>query len=521
MMILKAVEWDNSNAVLTISGIMEETLVRSSGIWAKKTKFFIYRAVTYFSFLLVPIWLQKSIHLHQAVHIPVMVFYMLFMVGQWFLFGKELDHRLKIYFRVNSSLDRVVYRLLTGMAFFVLYFNLLSLLPHKWIYNSFWATWVALGLFYSWPTRGKIIQESVSTNFGEFKFLDSFEKTLVSLILLMLVVSMPEIPTLTNYSALKLFFDPQELLSPHFWNFLTVNYYPFRSYPDLFRLAVSMHFYFVCIGLFLLAFYALLRYFVSRRLSLLGIFALISSWSFSKILGANYGDAIISTFSIFSIWSILWITKSSTYRAGLFLGIVGYLGTIINQTYAFLLPLNTLMLYFVFLKDKTPWFKKQLVKYSLIGFFLVIFVLLTHRYVDTFSPFQWNLMLTDFKIIFERKAFNILSVFGLVIIFLKMFSNKIALLSEFKIDQSKLNELLLLFVLFGLYAFILDHRLISSFSMMWPIVMLSLLPIELLFQSISRLRSRRNMIYLIYILICLLDSHFEGRVKIFLRLFES
>jgi hypothetical protein len=57
--------------------------------------------------------------------------------------------------------------------------------------------------------------------------------------------------------------------------------------------------------------------------------------------------------------------------------------------------------------------------------------------------------------------------------------------------------------------------------MIWVLSFLSLIPIELIFQSISRLRSKRNMIYLIYILICLLDSHFEGRVKIFLKIFNN
>jgi hypothetical protein len=54
---------------------------------------------------------------------------------------------------------------------------------------------------------------------------------------------------------------------------------------------------------------------------------------------------------------------------------------------------------------------------------------------------------------------------------------------------------------------------------MWILALLSLIPIEILFQTLSKLRSSRNMIYLIYILICLLDSHFEGRLKIFLKMF--
>ncbi len=54
---------------------------------------------------------------------------------------------------------------------------------------------------------------------------------------------------------------------------------------------------------------------------------------------------------------------------------------------------------------------------------------------------------------------------------------------------------------------------------MWVLALLSLFPLELLFQRISRLRSSRNLIYAAYILIALLDSHFEGRVKILYRMF--
>jgi hypothetical protein len=43
-----------------------------------------------------------------------MLAYIMFMGGQWYLLGKEIDHRLKIYFRANSSIDRVLYRLIIG-----------------------------------------------------------------------------------------------------------------------------------------------------------------------------------------------------------------------------------------------------------------------------------------------------------------------------------------------------------------------------------------------------------------------
>jgi hypothetical protein len=66
-----------------------------------------------------------------------------------------------------------------------------------------------------------------------------------------------------------------------------------------------------------------------------------------------------------------------------------------------------------------------------------------------------------------------------------------------------------------------EKDLIHSFGLMWFVVFLSVLPLEWIFQSISRLRSRRNFIYLVYVLVCLLDSHFEGRLRILYNFYQS
>ena len=495
-------------------------LKNNLGIVYLKSKFFIYRLVSYFSFLLIPVWVQKSIHLNHAALCLMMTLYIMFMMGQWFLLGKEIDHFLNISFRVNSSIDRIIYRLFLGMIFFIIYFYLLSLLPNKWIYNGFWITWVLLGIFYSWPTRGKIIRESVSTNFNEFRYLDSFEKTLVALAFIIYFFSVPEISTFTNIEALKLFLDPLEKINPLFWNFLTINYYPFKKYPLLFKIAWTIHFYLVGTGLFLLTFYALLRFFCSRRVSLLGVFSLLSSWSFSKILANNLGDAITTTYSLLWIWTTLWVIKSSTYKLGLFLGIVGYLGVIINQTFFFLVLIQIYLLYFYFLKDRTAWFKKQLMKYCSVGLVFILFILFFNmKSFEVFRPLNKNFF-NEVADIISNKAFFSLSVFGFLILSLKLLSSKLILIRDVYFDTFRVKVFLTLTLIMFLYSILFDDHLIKSFSLMWPIAFLSLIPLELLFQSISKFRSGRNMIFLVYILICLLDSHFEGRVKIFLGLFN-
>ncbi|MEX1100247.1 MAG: hypothetical protein WEB87_07465, partial [Bacteriovoracaceae bacterium] len=179
---------------------------------------------------------------------------------------------MKIYYRANSSMDRIIYRLLNGNIFLILFFNILYLLPPAATEASFWAFFSLVGLFYSWPTRGKIIEESMAGQFGEFRFLDNFERTVLLVIIAMFLVSLPELPLFQNIEALKLYFDPKEEVHGLIWNFLTVNYIPFDSYSRLFNLAWSFHFYFYGVGIFLLAFYCLLRFFFVRRLAILGVF---------------------------------------------------------------------------------------------------------------------------------------------------------------------------------------------------------------------------------------------------------
>ncbi len=500
---------------------MDNTLEKKSGILYLKSKFFLYRIVMYFSFLLIPVYVQKSLTLKPIYLFISMILYCSFIMSQWFFLGKEIDHRLKIYFRVNSSIDRVVYRLFLGMFFFILIFNLLYLLPSKWVYNSFWIIWGSLGLFYSWPTRGKIIQESVTTNFSEFRYLDSFEKTLVFLIVSLILFSVPEMPSLAQRDALIFFLDPAHQINEIFWNFLTVTFYPFKSYPSLFKIGWATYFYTVNISMYLLTFYAFLRFFISRRLSLLGVFALISSWSFSKIIGNNLGTTLIDTYSLAWLWGLLWVTKSSTYRTGLFIGLLGFFGTIVNQSYALMSIIQIALLLMFFLRDKTSWFKKQTYKYVSFGLGLTLVTFtINFDLSNIFNP-GGTIIFDNLVSLIDRKAFFILSVFGVLILFLRSFVPRIKSIQVLKFGSVKMEELSIGLAVILLFGTFVNISAVSKFSLIWIITLFSLIPLELIFLHISRLRSSRNMIYLIYILICLLDSHFEGRVKIFLKLFNS
>ena len=254
--------------------------------------------VSYFSFLLIPVWLQKTLSFNLGTQALLMFLYIIFMASQWYLLGKEIDHRLKIYFRVNSSMDRLIYRCLLGNITFLILFNLMTLIPSPLTKHFFWGTWVILGLFYSWPTRGKIIEETVSSHFSEFNFLDSFERTILAMSFILFVVSIPELPKFENLETLKLYFDPQEKIHSMFWNYLNLTYFPFFKFPKIFNLAWCLHFYVFGLGMYLMTFYAILRYFLSRRLCILGLFALVSSYSFPKILAADFASSITTSFTV-------------------------------------------------------------------------------------------------------------------------------------------------------------------------------------------------------------------------------
>jgi hypothetical protein len=495
--------------------------VKNSRIVKQKTKFFLFRVVSYFSFLLIPVWLQKTLSFNLGTQALLMFLYIIFMASQWYLLGKEIDHRLKIYFRVNSSMDRLIYRCLLGNITFLILFNLMTLIPSPLTKHFFWGTWVILGLFYSWPTRGKIIEETVSSHFSEFNFLDSFERTILAMSFILFVVSIPELPKFENLETLKLYFDPQEKIHSMFWNYLNLTYFPFFKFPKIFNLAWCLHFYVFGLGMYLMTFYAILRYFLSRRLCILGLFALLSSYSFPKILAADFASSITTSFTVLWVWAILWTSKSSTYRIGLFLGLLNFWGMIININFISLLPIQLVLIVLISLHEKTFWFKRQLLKYTSLGIALsALLVIYSWEEWPAFSPATFSGIFKEIGNLLSRKAFFNLSTIGLIgMIYYFVLERKKQFL-QLRLDAEKMKEISLSFLMLMLVGLFFESALFRSFGLLWIICFLSLIPLEFIFQSISRLRSRRNLIYAIYILICLLDSHFEVRLKIFSKLFS-
>ena len=499
---------------------MDKTLVKKSDLLKIKYKFFINRIVAYFSFLLIPLWIQTSLQINLAVQSLVLLMYMLFMGGQWYFLGKEIDHRFGIYYRANSSMDRILYRVVLGNIFVIVFFNLVSLLPSFFHQYIFWAFYGCLGLFYSWPTRGKIIEESMTAQFSEFKFLDSFEKTVLFLTAFTCFCSLPEIPLFENIEALKLYFDPSEKIYTGVWKFLELNYLPFNRYPQLYNLAWSYYFFFNGIVIYILSFYALSRFFLSRRLSVLAIFSIASTWSLSKIVGSSIILTYTTTFLVLWVWSFLWSIKSSTYRSGLFTGLVLAFGTMLDIHYIFLLPITLLSIYFIFLKRETLWYRRQWLKYNALGILVTLGVSLSHFEMGKmFSGQPLEYLYTIVSDLIHKKAFYVLSFFGVILISCYRLNLLKKYLSFVTFDKERLNQLLFCFLVIIFSGLVFSRVYIDGFSLLWIIAFLSLIPLEWIFQSISRLRSKRNIIYTLYILVCLLDSHLEERIKIIGKLF--
>jgi hypothetical protein len=283
-----------------------------------------------------------------------------------------------------------------------------------------------------------------------------------------------------------------------------------------------MHFYFVGLGFYLLAFYGVCRFFISRRLSILALFALISTWSFSIFLKRDPYYALVTTFSLVWLWAVLWSVKSSTYRSGLMFGLICYLGTLLNYHNAILFPIGLVVLYFSFLKESTDWFRLQFVKYSYVGLILILIsVLMNYDISFSANPSGFFSYFQGIGVLVKRKAFFALSFIGVTSLLISYVGKKFNLFSVMNIDYDRLKQLLILIFILIFLGVFYEKDLIKNFGSLWIIVFLSVYPLEWLFQSISRLRSKRNIIFVVYILICLLDSHLEGRFRIFYNFLTS
>jgi hypothetical protein len=498
-------------------------LLDENKIILAKSTFLLTRLLSYFAFLFIPIWLPKLIKLNNSLDIAVLVCYFIFILSQFYLLSKEIDYRLKIHVKTNSSLDRILYRLISGQTLIILYFALLALLPASFIKHFFWGTWALLGLYYSWPTRGKIIQESISTDFNEFKFLDGFEKTTLYLILLTFFVSIPAVPHFDTLEVLKLYLDPNQQMHQILWNYVAIISLPFSRYPSLYFLAHNLYLYLISGLFFLLSFYALARYFFSRRLALLGVFSLVSSWSFVKISPNSPIPLCISSIGITWVWLLFWSIRTANYRSGLILGFFNISATMWCSFFYWLYWMQLIFIHFFCADRLTLWFKKQLYRYTLVGGLISTFIFLSHQNVDFHVEFSHlTIHLNILMDLLGAKSFYLVAPLGLMImVYIALEKKQTHALYHFLFNQFKWHDLSILLLIPILLSLVTQPLIASNYFIMAILVFLSLIPLELIFQKIHEIKSARNIIYLCYFIFCLLDSHMESRFKQILTLMSS
>ncbi|MBI2521499.1 MAG: hypothetical protein HYV97_13865 [Bdellovibrio sp.] len=173
-----------------------------------------------------------------------------------------------------------------------------------------------------------------------------------------------------------------------------------------------------------------------------------------------------------------------------------------------------------FLNEKTFWFRKQFLKYNLFGVVLIILVLVFKDFanVATYKNFDF---FSEVLSILQRKAFFTLSWIGLPLAIAKILADQKIIFKSFHIPREKIVQFLLCILILIAATKFLGPSIGGTLALMAAVTVFSLIPLELVFQTMAKVRSQRNIIYLLYILICLLDSHFEGRLKIFIKFIDS
>jgi len=402
-------------------------------------------------------------------------------------------------------------------------FNGLSILPGKWQVNFFWITWILIGLFYSWPTRGKIIQESISSNMSEFRYLDVFEKTILSTTLILFFISISFIPPLQTAEGLKIFYSTGQSISPLFWDFVRMTLIPFKNHSHLSTYAYFSFMHYLSLGMYLLLIYGVSRHFFSRRVSLMSALLCISSWMFYKNM-LNYPASLASAVpTILFFWVFLWMKKNSSYRATLFVSLTCFYTSLFFPLLGIFQLLCALII--LLLRKNTQWIFFQHIKYAATGVVLLFLNILYWMPVN-FSNSQANVHILDFfRDLMRDKGIHIIFIISFVLMIYSVFAHKFSELKKILILEFKTLITLVSLILYGLITFILSYYSHFSTGVLftntyWIIPIITMLTLDQIFLHLNKLRSKRNFIISIYYLIIMLDSHTEGRFKALLEVFK-
>ncbi len=471
----------------------------------KKIGFFLSRISVYTLGLSLPFSFEYLANENKIYGYLSVFLYFVFLTSNWYLWGKEINYRFKIYARANSSLDRILERVIIGLVLSLFIFSFIFIFGQPYTKFFYWAFWILVTLTFSWPTKRKIIDQRISFEFSELKFMDGFEKILLFLVFSLILISIPVFPEFYGTDAIKTFLDSKEVIHEQLWSF----YDMVLSHGEKLRSENNFSYfvfsYFLFSTLFISSFYCLLRLNFSRKISLIGCLLLLSCRSTYSFLDTQIIDIFPVSVCIMLCWSFAWALSSSTYRSGFLVGVIGYFCTIVNIKILFLHMVFMITFLVMAKKNRSSWYLRQFLKYTSLGGVFTLLTLLLHHGFDLNNQlYLFPEILKSSQNLFQKKAIFILSIPGLFFLFKDIFDGK---------EETNLLRVFILLTIAFLWGLFLETMAIRSFFLLALFSFLSIFPISKIIIRLNPLKNKANLIFLVYIVFCLLDSSLEYRIK--------
>lgn len=486
-----------------------------TGGLSEKMKFLTQRLFPYFLFTLFFFLDLKFIADSRVLQFFLTVFIGYFVGLNFYLIGVYLDHIFKIYYHLNSSLDRIIYRTVFGASLISVTVYILNILECSTLFMSnFFIGLFGLNFVFSvYPTSSRVVYSSLRGNLGELKHLDKVEKTILALFLIYFFVSTPDLDYLNIKNTAFLIHG--DILNQSFPSLVSI-----FSNIKIGKVATGYFYYFLG-GLFYLLTYSFFRFFFSRRVSLIGLLALVSNWNLAKLIYGDFSVYTTSLYLIIFLWSLIWVGKSKSYRTSLYYGIILNLAT--HHPLQVSIPLVLIGFFARFLteRNQTKWAKLQSLKYMLGGIILAI-LLLKRDFTLGAEEYDYVKNILSYNLIF-KKAFNILAPIGLIVFIYTYLNIRFGKIKKAIVFAN--NGGLILFS----HCFFCFTLILSSWGQVFDmtgfvffyVIFMCLPALEVALSSINSFNSKRNLMYFIYLLFAILDSHFESRVKSFFTLIKN
>jgi hypothetical protein len=189
---------------------------------------------------------------------------------------------------------------------------------------------------------------------------------------------------------------------------------------------------------------------------------------------------------------------------------IGSLFSIHDQIFALLM---VVIVVFAIWKIRTRWFCYKFIRYTFLGIFLSLVAHLMRGSFEIESfKLSFDLLLSAWTNI-EKKGFFVIAFIGIAIFIFNLFNQLVMKRIENSAERVKYYYLLVLVSIFAILAMIYPFNMAKGLTLLWLLTFFSIYPIEKLFGVMSKYRSKRNLVYLCYIILAILDSRLESRIK--------